>query len=159
MKELLADLRRWRRQNEEVALATLVAVRGSAPRLPGARLGMTRSTKLSGSVSGGCVENDVLHHAMEVLAADRSALVTYGETVVLVTATHSKPRPGIDFFPLVVDFVEKTSAAGKYLGAGLGADPDFARQMAAWGVQWIHVGCDFEYLRQAANDLFAEIRA
>jgi polyribonucleotide nucleotidyltransferase len=45
-----------------------------------------------------------------------AALVTYGETVVLVTATHSAPRPGIDFFPLVVDFVEKTSAAGKIPG-------------------------------------------
>jgi polyribonucleotide nucleotidyltransferase len=45
-----------------------------------------------------------------------AALVTYGETVVLVTATHADPRPGIDFFPLVVDFVEKTSAAGKIPG-------------------------------------------
>ncbi|HEY5659003.1 MAG TPA: polyribonucleotide nucleotidyltransferase [Myxococcota bacterium] len=45
-----------------------------------------------------------------------AALVTCGETVVLVTATHSDPRPGIDFFPLVVDFVEKTSAAGKIPG-------------------------------------------
>jgi polyribonucleotide nucleotidyltransferase len=45
-----------------------------------------------------------------------AALVTYGETVVLVTATRSHPRPGIDFFPLVVDFVEKTSAAGKIPG-------------------------------------------
>ncbi len=48
--------------------------------------------------------------------AHGAALVTYGETVVLVTATHSKPRPGIDFFPLVVDYVEKTSAAGKVPG-------------------------------------------
>jgi polyribonucleotide nucleotidyltransferase len=48
--------------------------------------------------------------------ASGAALVTYGETVVLVTATHSDPRPGIDFFPLVVDFVEKTSAAGKIPG-------------------------------------------
>ncbi|MGH0032979.1 MAG: polyribonucleotide nucleotidyltransferase [Myxococcota bacterium] len=48
--------------------------------------------------------------------AHGAALVTYGETVVLVTATHSKPRPGIDFFPLTVDFVEKTSAAGKIPG-------------------------------------------
>ena len=48
--------------------------------------------------------------------AHGSALVTYGETVVLVTATRSAPRPGIDFFPLVVDFVEKTSAAGKIPG-------------------------------------------
>ncbi len=48
--------------------------------------------------------------------AHGAALVTYGETVVLVTATHSQPRPGIDFFPLTVDFVEKTSAAGKIPG-------------------------------------------
>ena len=45
-----------------------------------------------------------------------AALVTYGETIVLVTATTGAPRPGIDFFPLVVDFVEKTSAAGKIPG-------------------------------------------
>ena len=45
-----------------------------------------------------------------------AVLATYGETVVLVTVTRSKPRPGIDFFPLVVDFVEKTSAAGKIPG-------------------------------------------
>ncbi|MDJ0869002.1 MAG: polyribonucleotide nucleotidyltransferase [Myxococcota bacterium] len=48
--------------------------------------------------------------------AGGSALVTYGETVVLVTACSSAPRPGIDFFPLTVDFVEKTSAAGKIPG-------------------------------------------
>jgi polyribonucleotide nucleotidyltransferase len=45
-----------------------------------------------------------------------AALVSYGETVVLVTATSAKPREGIDFFPLTVDFVEKTSAAGKIPG-------------------------------------------
>jgi polyribonucleotide nucleotidyltransferase len=45
-----------------------------------------------------------------------AALVTCGETAVLVTATRSAPRPGIDFFPLTVDFVEKTSAAGKIPG-------------------------------------------
>jgi polyribonucleotide nucleotidyltransferase len=42
--------------------------------------------------------------------------VTFGDTVVLVTAVHSKPRPGIDFFPLTVDFVEKFAAAGKIPG-------------------------------------------
>jgi hypothetical protein len=45
-----------------------------------------------------------------------AAVVTYGDTVVLVTVTTSKPREGIDFFPLTVDFVEKTSAAGKIPG-------------------------------------------
>src|SRR5206468_9826707 len=45
-----------------------------------------------------------------------AVLVTCGETVVLVTATRAKPREGIDFFPLVVDYVEKFSAAGKIPG-------------------------------------------
>ena len=45
-----------------------------------------------------------------------TALVTYGDTVVLVTATSAKPREGIDFFPLTVDYVEKFSAAGKIPG-------------------------------------------
>ncbi len=45
-----------------------------------------------------------------------AVLVTCGETVVLVTAARAKPREGIDFFPLVVDYVEKFSAAGKIPG-------------------------------------------
>jgi xanthine dehydrogenase accessory factor len=78
MKELLADLDQWRRDDEQIALATLVAVRGSAPRLPGSRLAVTRSAGITGSVSAGCVENDVFEHAMKVLDAGRPALVTYG---------------------------------------------------------------------------------
>ena len=45
-----------------------------------------------------------------------AVVATYGETTVLVTVARAAPRPGIDFFPLVVDFVEKTSAAGKIPG-------------------------------------------
>ncbi|RLB62363.1 MAG: polyribonucleotide nucleotidyltransferase, partial [Deltaproteobacteria bacterium] len=48
--------------------------------------------------------------------ADASVLVTYGETQVLVTLCHGEPRPGIDFFPLTCDFVEKTYSAGKIPG-------------------------------------------
>jgi polyribonucleotide nucleotidyltransferase len=45
-----------------------------------------------------------------------AAVISYGDTVVLVAATSGTPREGIDFFPLTVDFVEKTSAAGKIPG-------------------------------------------
>ena len=46
-----------------------------------------------------------------------AALVQYGETVVLVTAVASDaPREGIDFFPLTVDYQERTYAAGKIPG-------------------------------------------
>lgn len=49
--------------------------------------------------------------------ASGSALVTCGDTVVLVTAVANKePRKGIDFFPLTVNYQEKTYAAGKIPG-------------------------------------------
>ncbi len=48
--------------------------------------------------------------------AHGSVLVTYGDSVVLVTAVSGDERPGIDFFPLTCDYVEKTFAAGKIPG-------------------------------------------
>jgi len=48
--------------------------------------------------------------------ADGAVLVRYGESVVLGTAVRDKPRAGIDFFPLTVDYREKAYAAGKFPG-------------------------------------------
>lgn len=49
--------------------------------------------------------------------ADGSVVAQYGDTVVLATAVSSKtPREGIDFFPLTIDYLEKTYAAGKIPG-------------------------------------------
>jgi polyribonucleotide nucleotidyltransferase len=48
--------------------------------------------------------------------AHGAVLVTYGESVVLVTAVSGDERPGLDFFPLTCDYVEKTFAAGKIPG-------------------------------------------
>ena len=48
--------------------------------------------------------------------ANGSALVSYGDTVVLATACSSQPREGIDFFPLTADYREYTYAAGKIPG-------------------------------------------
>jgi polyribonucleotide nucleotidyltransferase len=45
-----------------------------------------------------------------------SAVVRYGDTVVLGTVVTADPRVGIDFFPLTVDYREKMSAAGKFPG-------------------------------------------
>ncbi len=50
--------------------------------------------------------------------ANGSCLVTYGETVILVTATASaRPRDGIDFFPLSVDFEERLYSVGRIPGS------------------------------------------
>ncbi len=49
--------------------------------------------------------------------ADAAVLATYGETVVLATVVSAKaPKPGQDFFPLTVNYQEKTYAAGKIPG-------------------------------------------
>jgi polyribonucleotide nucleotidyltransferase len=49
--------------------------------------------------------------------ADAAVMVTYGDTMVLCTAVAQKtPKPGIDFFPLTVNYQEKTFAAGKIPG-------------------------------------------
>jgi polyribonucleotide nucleotidyltransferase len=45
-----------------------------------------------------------------------SVVVSYGETMVLVAVTRDNPRPGIDFFPLTVDYRERMSAAGRFPG-------------------------------------------
>jgi xanthine dehydrogenase accessory factor len=78
MRDVLADLDRWQREGETMALATLVAVHGSAPRLPGARLVVTRTGKMAGSVSGGCVESDIVTRAQRVLDDGTAVLATYG---------------------------------------------------------------------------------
>jgi len=49
--------------------------------------------------------------------ADGAVMVTYGETTVLATAVAARqPKPGLDFFPLTVNYQEKTYAAGKIPG-------------------------------------------
>jgi polyribonucleotide nucleotidyltransferase len=48
--------------------------------------------------------------------AHGAAVVRFGDTVVLGTVVTAEPRPGIDFFPLTVDYREKMYAAGKFPG-------------------------------------------
>ena len=49
--------------------------------------------------------------------ANGSVLIRYGDCVLLVTSTMGKPRDGIDFFPLTIDFEEKLYARGKIPGS------------------------------------------
>jgi xanthine/CO dehydrogenase XdhC/CoxF family maturation factor len=78
MREVLPDIIRWKSNGERVALATVVKAVGSSPRGMGAKMAISDSGAMSGSVSGGCVEADVVLHALEVLEAGEPRLVQYG---------------------------------------------------------------------------------
>ena len=80
MKELLPDIDRWRARGEKVALATVVATRRTSPRPVGSKLAVSESGELAGSVSGGCVESDVVLAAQDVLGGGTPRLITYGIT-------------------------------------------------------------------------------
>jgi xanthine dehydrogenase accessory factor len=80
VKEILGDIDRWRANGERVAIATVVATRRSAPRPIGSKLAVSERGELAGSVSGGCVESDVVLAAQEVLAGGAPRLLTYGIT-------------------------------------------------------------------------------
>ena len=77
MREVLADIRRWREAGRRVALATVVGVWGSAPRQRGAKMAVSSAGEVAGSVSGGCVESAVVQVAAEVLASGTARLVRF----------------------------------------------------------------------------------
>jgi xanthine dehydrogenase accessory factor len=78
MRDLTADLRRWWEAAEPFALATVVDVRKSAPRQPGAAMAVSAAGEVLGSVSGGCVEGAVFEVCQEVLASGAARHIRYG---------------------------------------------------------------------------------
>jgi len=80
VREILAELDRWRARGDRIALARVVATRRSAPRPIGSKLIVSESGELAGSVSGGCVESEVVEAARGVLAGGEPQLLTFGIT-------------------------------------------------------------------------------
>ena len=78
MREILGDIRRWQRLGRRVALARVVDLEGSGPRLPGAAMAVADDGEVTGSVSGGCVEAAVVTEALEVLEKGDRRMVSFG---------------------------------------------------------------------------------
>lgn len=77
-REVLEHARRWLASGRHVWLVTVVETWGSAPRPAGALLAMRDDGVVVGSVSGGCVEDDLIERVRAGERVDRPAMVVYG---------------------------------------------------------------------------------
>lgn len=76
--DILRKAQEWKEAGRDVALATVVETWGSAPRPVGSRLVIDAEGNFLGSVSGGCVEGDVITEAMDVLAMGGNRMLEFG---------------------------------------------------------------------------------
>jgi xanthine dehydrogenase accessory factor len=78
MREVLEELNQWISEGEEIALATVVETWGSSPRPLGSKMLVTRSGKMAGSVSNGCIEGAVFEEAQKVLKSGEARVAAFG---------------------------------------------------------------------------------
>jgi xanthine dehydrogenase accessory factor len=78
MREVASEYREWRAAGDDVAIATVVETWGSSPRPLGSRMVVSRSGRMAGSVSNGCIEGAVFEEAQKVLAAGQAKLIEFG---------------------------------------------------------------------------------
>ncbi|MFJ9894532.1 XdhC family protein [Streptomyces sp. NPDC091280] len=78
MLDIAEELHRWVEQGRDFAVATVVAVGGSAPRQPGAALAVDADGTAIGSVSGGCVEGAVYDLCQQALQDGETVLERFG---------------------------------------------------------------------------------
>jgi xanthine dehydrogenase accessory factor len=78
MRDVIEDVDSWVARGDKVALATVIDVKRSAPRPPGAKMAVNDRGEVSGAVSGGCVEGAVVEVAEEVLGGGEPRLLHFG---------------------------------------------------------------------------------
>ncbi|MGC5779060.1 XdhC family protein [Methylobacterium sp. NFXW15] len=76
--DILAAAQAWRREGRDVALATVIETWGSAPRPVGSHLVIDGEGNFLGSVSGGCVEGEVIVEAADVIEAGTPRVLEFG---------------------------------------------------------------------------------
>ena len=78
MKEVLNELNEWIGGREDIAIATVIETWGSSPRPLGSKMLVTRSGKMAGSVSNGCIEGAVFEEAQKVLKSGVPKIAAFG---------------------------------------------------------------------------------
>jgi xanthine/CO dehydrogenase XdhC/CoxF family maturation factor len=79
-EDVLSIAAGWRAEGEQVAIATVTETWGSSPRPAGSQLAVTKSGRMAGSVSGGCIEGAVSDAAMQTIASGTPQLLDFGVT-------------------------------------------------------------------------------
>ncbi len=80
MREIVADIERWRSEGQRIAIATVIKTVGSTPRPLGSKMAVSESGSIAGSVSGGCIEGAVFDEAQQVLADGAPRRLSFGIT-------------------------------------------------------------------------------
>jgi xanthine dehydrogenase accessory factor len=79
-EDILATAASWHQAGEIVAIATVTETWGSSPRPAGSRMAVSKSGRIAGSVSGGCIEGAVADVAQQVMASGAPQLLDFGVT-------------------------------------------------------------------------------
>jgi xanthine/CO dehydrogenase XdhC/CoxF family maturation factor len=101
--DLLKTAEEWREAGRDVAIATVVETWGSAPRPVGSNLVIDGEGNFEGSVSGGCVEGEVVTEALDVLESGTPKMLEFG------VADATAWRVGLSCGGTIRVFVEKLS--------------------------------------------------
>jgi xanthine dehydrogenase accessory factor len=78
MNDVLPEITAWTARGDRIATATVIDVKRSAPRPPGAKMAVNEHGEISGSVSGGCVEGAVVEIADQVIRGAEPRLLHFG---------------------------------------------------------------------------------
>jgi xanthine dehydrogenase accessory factor len=113
MQDILPDIDNWIAEKAPIALATVVQTWGSSPRRAGAKMALTPDGKLTGSVSGGCVEGAVFEAGVEVLKTNQPQLLHFGVADETAWEVGLACGGSIDIFvkPLDTDFYASLRSA------------------------------------------------
>lgn len=144
MREVRDDVRRWMAEGAGVALAQVTKTWGSSPRVPGACMAVTGDGRLSGSVSGGCIEGAVAQVAMDCVAGRLSSLEKFHASTRRAQEVGLSCGGNIEVFVSVL-----APALFAAEDALVGADAAFARVTAIEGDAGA-VGLSFVVADQAA---------
>jgi xanthine dehydrogenase accessory factor len=112
MRDVMNDVERWIGEGKRIALATVVARKGSAPRGVGATLAVTEGMEVSGSVSGGCVEPAVIEEGLRAIRTGKPKLLKFG-----ISEEQNVERIGLSCGGEIEVFVERLGDASESLHA------------------------------------------